>query len=359
MIGVGITAAQVMTLEKMRSGEIIGASQDGNREWVSLLAAVCAVAIKIPPVLIYQGESGDLRDSWVEDVGDDTVYFAATPTGWSNNGIGRQWIEKVFDKHTKEKAGRGYRLLIVDGHCSHVNLSFLDYAERHRIIVLILPPHSTHRLQPLDVGLFSPLSKAYSKELSDFMMKGQGFVSMSKRMFYPFFKRAWEASFTEENIESAWRATGIWPYNPEKTLSVCVKKLPSTPAKKLHVRFALKTPLSSHAMRQLAREGHLNVRDNYIQAMLRGSEQLATMAHCLEFENKGLMEALKAEKKKRNRGKRLNLLGEEDDGSQLFLSLRVQDVRNFAYDKKVEKRQQKRDVEEKKKSSKERRHRKR
>ena len=81
MIGVGITAARVMTLEEMRSGEIIGASQDRNREWVLLLAAVCAVAMKIPPVLIYQGESGDLQNSWVEDVSDDIVYFVATLTG--------------------------------------------------------------------------------------------------------------------------------------------------------------------------------------------------------------------------------------------------------------------------------------
>lgn len=63
MIGVGITSIRVMTLEKMRSGEIIGVSQNGNREWVSLLAVIYVIAMKISPVLIYQGESGDLRDS--------------------------------------------------------------------------------------------------------------------------------------------------------------------------------------------------------------------------------------------------------------------------------------------------------
>lgn len=125
----------------------------------------------------------------------------------------------VFDKHTKEKAGiRGYRLLLVDGHSSHVNLDFLDYADRNRIIVLVLPPHATHRLQPLDVGLFSPLSRAYFLEVSNYSASGQGFVSMSKRLFYRFFKNAWEVSFTKSNIEAAWRATGIWPYNPEETL---------------------------------------------------------------------------------------------------------------------------------------------
>lgn len=61
MIGVGIIAARVMTHEELKSGEIIGSSQDGNREWVSLLAAICAVAATVPPTLIYQGESGDLK----------------------------------------------------------------------------------------------------------------------------------------------------------------------------------------------------------------------------------------------------------------------------------------------------------
>ncbi len=116
-----------MTHEGLKSREIIGSSQDGNGEWVSLLAAICAVAAIVPPTLIYKRELGDLRNTWTDDIGQDTVYFAAKPTGWSNNKIGRQWLEMVFDKYTKEKVGnRGYRLLLVDGHCSHFNLDFFD-----------------------------------------------------------------------------------------------------------------------------------------------------------------------------------------------------------------------------------------
>ena len=96
----------------------------------------------------------------------------------------------MFDKYIKEKAKQGYWLLIVDGHCSYVNLSFLDYVKKHQIIILILPPHFTYWLQSLDIGLFSPFSKSYSKKLLDFIMKDQGFISMSKRMFYLFFKLA-------------------------------------------------------------------------------------------------------------------------------------------------------------------------
>ena len=44
----------------MKSGKIIGTSQDGNREWILLLIAVCAVAIKILLIFIYQRDFKDL-----------------------------------------------------------------------------------------------------------------------------------------------------------------------------------------------------------------------------------------------------------------------------------------------------------
>jgi DDE superfamily endonuclease len=71
--------------------------------------------------------------------------------------LGQNWLENVFDRLTKEKAKRERRLLLVVGHSSYVNMRFINYADVNRIVLAVLPPHSTHRLQPLDVGLFSPL----------------------------------------------------------------------------------------------------------------------------------------------------------------------------------------------------------
>lgn len=45
------------------------------------------IAIKISLILIYQGKLGDLRDSWVKDVSNDTINFAVILTGWNNNSI--------------------------------------------------------------------------------------------------------------------------------------------------------------------------------------------------------------------------------------------------------------------------------
>jgi len=64
------------------------------------------------------------------------------------------WLQKVFNRYTKPTRATQKRLLIVDGHSSHVNMAFVDWANQHGIILLILPPHTTQRLQPLNVGLF-------------------------------------------------------------------------------------------------------------------------------------------------------------------------------------------------------------
>ena len=74
-----------------------------------------------------------------------------SPNGWSSHVHGLDWLQSVFERYTKEKVNRSRRLLIVDGHSSHFNLE----CDRRRILVLVLPPHSTHRLQPLDIKLFA------------------------------------------------------------------------------------------------------------------------------------------------------------------------------------------------------------
>ena len=151
-------------MEAYRKGQILGGKQDGNRELISCLAAICADGTFIPPALLYQGKSYDIQSSWVQDLGEETVYFAATEKGWTSNDIGLQWLQKIFHPYTMQKS-RGKRLLIIDGHISHVNMAFFNCAISNNILILVLPSHSTHRLQPLDVGLFSPLSKAYDKQI--------------------------------------------------------------------------------------------------------------------------------------------------------------------------------------------------
>ena len=154
-----------MSKEAYVSGRVRQAAHDGSREFISLLACVSAIGRKLPATLLYKGESYDLRDTWVEDLEDSDDFFGASSNGWSNDAFGLKWLTDVFEPNTAPIAGRGKRLLIVDGHSSHINMAFINKCWDLRIILLVLPPHSTHRLQPLDVGLFSPLSTAYPTNL--------------------------------------------------------------------------------------------------------------------------------------------------------------------------------------------------
>ena len=63
MIRIARTIKRVMTKQAYDSGKIIAAKQDGSREFISLLASICADGTKILPALIYKGASGDLQDS--------------------------------------------------------------------------------------------------------------------------------------------------------------------------------------------------------------------------------------------------------------------------------------------------------
>ena len=73
---------------------------------------------------------------------------------------------------TREKAAGGYRLLICDGHDSHITGEFIGHCMDHNIVLFILPPHSSHLTQPLDVGVFRSLKKYMSNALQPLIRTG-------------------------------------------------------------------------------------------------------------------------------------------------------------------------------------------
>ncbi|KNG45662.1 pogo transposable [Stemphylium lycopersici] len=141
-----------------------------------------------------------------------------TPSGWSNDDAGLGWLQQVFDEETKASARRKWRLLIIDGHGSHISRSFLTYCHQHKILVAIFPPHSTHTLQPADVVLFKPLSTAYSQQLTRQTQRSRGLLPVKKGSFFSLFWPAWLQSFTKDNILKAFEATGLQPLDRDKVL---------------------------------------------------------------------------------------------------------------------------------------------
>ena len=89
-------------------------------------------------------------------------------------------------------------MLILDGHKSHHSAEFELYYKQNNIITLCMPPHSSYKLQPLDVSYFGLLKQAYSRQIEDLMRMYINHVS--KLEFLCAFREAFFASMTEKNI---------------------------------------------------------------------------------------------------------------------------------------------------------------
>jgi hypothetical protein len=185
-----------------------------------VLACICSDGSVLSPSLIFKGADGAVQLSWTDatDAGNHSFFVTPSPSGWGNNYIGLAWLKEVFERETRRCASTGYRLLLLDGHGSHVTMDFINYCNDNKILLAVFPPHATHRLQHLDVGMFKPLSSAYSTELARYLQASQGLLDISKGGFFPLFWRAWNSTFKPLATKRSFEATGIHPPNPEVIL---------------------------------------------------------------------------------------------------------------------------------------------
>lgn len=121
-------------------------------------------------------------------------------------------MRDCFEPATRRYLQGEHRMLIVDGHASHVSNEFIRFTREHKIVCLCLPAHSTHLLQPLDVGVFGPLKRNYKTLLAEKTRVTT--YNLDKADFISLIQKARRRGISAQNIQSAWRATGLIPYNP-------------------------------------------------------------------------------------------------------------------------------------------------
>jgi hypothetical protein len=209
--------------------------------------------------------------------------------------------------------------------------------------------YSTHRLQPLDVGLFSPLSTAYTKQLNKVMFEGYGLVSITKRLFYPLFQEAYHESFTQKNIENAFAKVGIWLLNPDKILSKLKKPAVKPPVSETNeLPKTLQTSKTCYSIRCIQKAYKLERRESLLNLIFHANVQLSAQVDIKDHVISGLYNAIKIEHKKRKRGKRLNLLRENDVGAQFFSPLYIQAAQLFQAQKEADEQAEKQRIADKK-----------
>jgi hypothetical protein len=133
----------------------------------------------IPPLVI--SEAAMHQAAWYEDDIIPHVWLI----GVSEIGLTRL---KLFHEHTKDRTVGTHRLLVLDGHGSHIKPKFDQFCLVHKIIVGCMLARLSHLLQPLDVGCFSVLKQLYGSLVVQIM--GCGVNHIVKREFLPLYRQA-------------------------------------------------------------------------------------------------------------------------------------------------------------------------
>lgn len=157
------------------------------------------------------------------------------------------WLRKTFIPQTALLSKGRTRLLILDGHNSHITWNFAFEAVQNNIIVLQLPPHTTHALQPLDVGVFNFLTKAWLKEVVEWE---KTIGKITKVHFMTVYFRARESAMSPEILQGAFRRTGIYPYDPSRITEESI-----APAEKTSDRASLPIPPTLPSFLQIDNSG--------------------------------------------------------------------------------------------------------
>ena len=193
---------------------VVYQADPANRELVTTVETLNYGGKKVPSMIIFSG-AYHLRKHFDNDM-DGDILFARSASGYNNDKLGLVYL-KHFNLFTESSTKGSYRMLIFDGHGSHVTQPFIDYCWEHRIRPFLLPAHNTHLLQPLDVGVFQSLKYNFKKVVRKEIFNGA--TEISKVYFFSFFQRFHDRTFKNPKIyQSAFRKTRLIPFDPSVVL---------------------------------------------------------------------------------------------------------------------------------------------
>jgi hypothetical protein len=239
--------------------------------------------------------------------------------GWTSNIHGLEWLRRVFEPATRDKAKGQPRLLLCDGHDSHISGNFIAHCMEHNIVLIVLPPHTTHLTQPLDVAVFGPLSTAHGQAVD--RLSRTGLARLTKAEWVDIYIKARQKAIVKKNIKAAWKGAGLIPLNRFKVLNHLADGKTTTP-KPPTKRFRPTTLITSSPPNgaeffeknrllrtKLSRRQPLDTPSRkHVVELTTTAERLAAQVSILRTETAAQSAVLGA-RRKRNSGKRAVLKG--------------------------------------------------
>ena len=188
----------------------VGSITSGERgELVTAVYTIGASGIVLPPMLIFPPVH--FHDYLIKG-GPQSCIEQCNRSGWINENLFLVYMDHLI-KHTR--CGLKHKiLLILDNHKSHISLDVIDKAKSAGIVMLTIPPHTSHQLQPLDKSVFGPFKASYCRAMDNWMRSDPG-KNVTIYEIPALVKKAQLAAMTPKNILSGFKCTGTWPFNRE------------------------------------------------------------------------------------------------------------------------------------------------
>lgn len=205
----GMTTVQkpVKVIAKKGSKQVGSITSQERGILVTMCLAVNAVGNTVPPMFIFprlKFQDYFIRDGPVGCIG------SGNKSGWMQESEFLLFI-KHFARHTNPSVTNKV-LLILDNHSSHISIPVIDFCKENHITLLTFPPHTSHKLQPLDRGVFGPFKRYFNEEADQWIRNHPG-----KRLTIydlpSIAKVALPLACTPRNILAGFNCTGIWPTN--------------------------------------------------------------------------------------------------------------------------------------------------
>lgn len=174
---------------------------------ITMCGAINANGNNIPPLLIFPRKY--LKDHMLKGAPNGTI-GAATPSGWMTTEIFVHWLKHFISySHPTQEFPV---LLLMDNHISHVSIEAIKLARENNVCLLTLPPHTSHKLQPLDRTVYGPLKSYYNSGCQSWLTNNPG-----KRITIydvsEILGQVYNLAFSTSNCVSGFKATGIFPFN--------------------------------------------------------------------------------------------------------------------------------------------------
>lgn len=192
--------------------------QNHSRTSISIMVCGNAKGDLLPPMVVYK--SGNLYENWTEG-GPPGTKYASSPSGWFDMNLFEMWYFKILLPQIKATRKEGATTIVVgDNLASHFSPAVVKSCKEHRIYLTPFPANATHLMQPLDVAVFGPMKKCWRKILDKWRKESRYPGNLPKEQFPHLLSRLWKeiSETVSQNLVSGFRATGLFPPNPNEVL---------------------------------------------------------------------------------------------------------------------------------------------